>query len=136
MNPLEGLIDTLKRNPVPTPEPGQTGLVLPYTETDERPFYADKEVIPSDEMNVRFAERVDLFHQSIRDSRWERPRIGTCNNRVLIEKHINGEKWSRIQSCGGTVRAVETRINGALRVDGLCTTCGWEIHRAGLLKED
>ena len=135
MNLLDGLLDTINRNPIPTPEPGSYGVVLPYRETDETPFYADKEVLPTSEMNKRYADRVDLFHQAIKDVRWERPRIGTCNNTLLIERHIDGEVWTKTQKCGGNVRAVETRINGAVRVDGKCFTCGWQIHRAGLLSE-
>ena len=103
-----------------------------FIETDETPFYAKEEV---DHPNKNYAERVDLFHQQVREVRWERPRVGDCNNTLLIERHIDGQIWNRIERCAGKVHAVETKINGAVRIDGQCQTCGWEIHRAGLLED-
>jgi len=135
---LDGMMRTLARNPMATgrmkfPLSPLGSPTSQFIQTDETPFYAKHEV---EHPNKRFAERVDLFHQSVKDVRLERPRRGDCNNVRLIERHMDGEVWTRTEKCLGTVHAVETRINGAVRVDGKCLTCGWEVHRAGLLKED
>ena len=128
------LTKTFERNPLT--EERMKHVETQFIETDETPFYAKEEVIPTSEMNKRYADRVDLFHQQVKDVRWERPRVGDCNNTLLIERHMDGQIWNRIERCTGKVHAVETKINGAVRIDGKCLTCGWEIHRAGLLKED
>jgi hypothetical protein len=125
------LTKTLERNPLV--EDRMKYPERQFVPTDETPFYAKEEV---EHPNKRFADRVDLFHQQVKDVRWERPRVGDCNNTLLIEKHMDGQVWNRVERCPGKVHAVETKINGAVRIDGKCLTCGWEIHRAGLLKED
>lgn len=135
---LDGLMAALKRNPLveqrlryplaPLGSPNSQ-----YVETDARPFYARREPVASADMNRRYAERVDLFHASVKDVRLERPRRGTCSQVRIIERHIDGEVYTRREACGGVVHAVETKINGAVRVDGKCLSCGWELHRAGLL---
>lgn len=112
---LDAMMKMLDRNPL---EPHR--LQNPdeqFIETDERPFYATREPIAKKDMNRRYAERVDLFHEDVKGARLERPRRGTC------------------RECGGEVHAVETKIKGAVRVDGKCLSCGWELHRAGLLSE-
>lgn len=121
---------TFERNPL-TPD-RMKYVQDQFIETDETPFYAKEEV---EHPNKLYADRVDLFHQQVKEVRWERPRVGSCNNRLLIEKHIDGQIWNRIEACTGQVRAVETKIHEAVRIDGQCDTCGWEIHRVGLLEE-
>jgi hypothetical protein len=131
---LDGLMATLKRNPL-TPE-RMNYLDRQFVETDERPFYARRETeVGTTSVNRRFGEIVDLFHQDIRGVRKERPRSGSCHRVRVVERHIDGQVWTRQEACQGTVHAVETVINGAVRVDGKCLSCGWEVHRAGLLHE-
>jgi len=133
---LDGLMRTLERNPLieqrlkfplaPLGSPDSQ-----FVQTDETPFYAKGEVGVT---NGRYAERVDLFHGvAVKAPRLERPRRGTCNNVRTTERHMDGQVWRREERCGGVVHAVETVIAGAMRVDGRCLSCGWEIHRAGLL---
>lgn len=128
---LDGLMETLRRNPM-IPERMQI-LHQQFMETDERPFYARDEVpVGPTANNRKYADIVDLFHQDVSAPRLERPRRGTCG--AVEERIIDGRVW-RSGECGGEVHAVETRIAGAVRVDGKCLKCGWELHRAGLLDE-
>lgn len=140
---LDGMMELLKRNPM-TPErmghlsknqvqEGETwGIDRQFHETDETPFYAKGEVVLPHEANPDFAEVADLFHQDLSVSRLERPRRGPCPR---IRREFDGTRWVQTQVCGGVVHAVETIVNGAIRVDGKCLTCGAEVHRAGLLPE-
>lgn len=132
---LDGLMRTLKRNPLvesrmkfplaPLGSPDSQ-----FVQTDVTPFYARREV---EVKNKLFGERADLFHgTALKAPRLERPRRGTCNNVRTTERHIDGEVWRKEERCGGVVHAVETKIVGAVRVDGKCLKCGWELHRAGL----
>jgi hypothetical protein len=107
---LDAMMQVLERNPL-------TDERMKYLEqqsitVDDKPFYANREITGD---NKRYAERVALFHDDLSGPRQERPRRGACD------------------SCGGEVHAVETRITGAMRVDGRCLSCGWELHRAGLV---
>ena len=76
---------------------------------------------------------MDLFHTDPTASRLERPRRGSCPR---VTQEYDGVRWNVVAACGGTVHAVETIVNGAVRVDGKCLKCGTEVHRAGLLKEN
>lgn len=128
---LEGMMEAFRRNPM-IPD----RMKYPerqFVETDEAPFYDRSEVeVGTHPTNRRFAEIADLFHQDISGPRLERPRRGTCG--AVSEQVIEGRVW-RSEECGGEVQAVETRIPGAVRVDGKCLKCGWELHRAGLLTD-
>lgn len=141
---LDGMMEALKRNPLTDARlgklgPNQVGQGKPYgvalqsVKTDARPFYARREPVPTGEMNRNYAERIDVFHHDLSAARLERPRMGSCNRIKTIEQVIDGQVWRREERCGGTVHAVETRIDGAIRVDGKCLSCGWEVHRAGFL---
>lgn len=141
---LDGLMATLQRNPLDPERLGQTGpndvgkgkpygLALQQRETDEKPFYARREVVKATEANANFAAVVDLFHEDDAAPRLERPRQGSCPR---VTQEFDGVRWTQIAACGGLVHAVETIQNGAVRVDGKCLKCGTEIHRAGLLKEN
>jgi hypothetical protein len=113
---LDSMMRMLQRNPL-----AGTSADQPPAEfhiTDERPFWSRNEPIAKRDMNRRYAERVDLFHQDLTVPRQEKPRKGSCN------------------ACGGVVHAVETRIQGAVRVDGRCLSCGADYHRAGVLPTD
>lgn len=140
---LDGLMATLKRNPLTPERLGQTGpndvaqgakygLALQYQTTDERPFYARREVVKATEANANFAQVVDLFHEDDSAPRLERPRKGTCPRFV---QEYDGTRFRVTEACGGMVHAVETIVNGAVRVDGKCLKCGTEVHRAGLWNE-
>lgn len=140
---LDGMMAALKRNPL-TPErlghlsknkveEGQPwGTRLQQITTDETPFWAKGEVVTAREANQNFAAVVDLFHQDLTEPRLERPRLGSCPR---IRREFDGVRWIEEQVCGGTVHAVESIVNGAVRVDGKCLKCGAEIHRAGLLSK-
>lgn len=139
---LDGLMATLKRNPLDAERLGQMGpnqvgegqpygVALQYRETDERPFYARREVVKATEANPSFAAVVDLFHQG-NAPRLERPRRGSCPR---VTQEFDGTRWVQVAACGGTVHAVETIVAGAVRVDGHCLKCGTAVHRAGLLNE-
>jgi len=112
---LDAMMKTLERNPLSTER--MRFVDRQFVPADDRPFYANKEVEETPTMNRRFKKVMDAFHGADQD-RLERPRRGACS------------------SCGGTVHAVETKVKGAVRVDGRCLSCGWEVHRAGFLKED
>ena len=114
---LDALMQTLERNPLVKER-------LKYPEkqfevTDAKPFYAGREVVPTAQMNRKFAGIVERFHDDLTAERMERPRRGNC--RACMTEN--------------SVHAVETKQNGALRVDGKCMTCGWELHRAGVIGE-
>lgn len=137
---LDGMMRTLQRNPMVEdrmkfPLAPLGSPTSQFVETDVRPFYAKAEPKVEGGMNAKYAERVDLFHQDVKGVRLERPRRGSCGRVRTVERHIDGEVWTRNEVCPGVVHAVETKINGAMRVDGKCLTCGWEVHRAGLLNE-
>jgi hypothetical protein len=128
---LDGLMAALARNPM-TPE-RLNYIDRQFEATDVRPFYARREVeVGQNQTNRAFGDVADLFHQDLSVTRYERPRRGPCGRRD--ERVIDGRVWTA-EACPGTVHAVETKIDGAVRVDGKCLTCGWEVHRAGLLEE-
>lgn len=137
---LDAMMRTLARNPLVDdrmrhPLAPLGSPLSQYIQTDERPFYAKKEATPTAEMNRNYGEVADLFHQDINSVRLERPRRGSCPAIRREQTVIDGKTWTREEGCTGTVHAVETVANGAIRVDGRCLTCGWEVHRAGLLNE-
>jgi hypothetical protein len=108
---LDAMMEVLARNPLPSGE-RVNAPATPVLTVDDKHFYARREV---EIENKRYASRVDLFHQDLTVVRQERARRGPCD------------------ACGGVVHAVQTTIQGAVRVDGRCLSCGWEVHRAGLL---
>lgn len=114
---LDAMMATLARNPLV--EERMKYLEKQFEVTDERPFYAGREVVPTAQMNRRYAGVVDRFHDDVKAPRRERPRRGNCRS-CMTEN---------------AVHAVETKQNGALRVDGRCMVCGWELHRAGVIGE-
>ena len=140
---LDEMMKALARNPM-TPErmghlsknaveEGESwGVDRQQIVTDERPFYAGGEVVSLAEANRKFADAVDLFHEDLSAPRKERPRQGSCPR---VKREFDGQRWVQTEACGGIVHAVETVVNGAIRVDGRCLSCGTEIHRAGLLSE-
>lgn len=132
---LDGLMATLRRNPLTPERLGHMGLQGQFRPTEEPAFYARREVVTPSEANPNFSEVADLFHQDKSAVRMERPRKGSCPSMVREERTIDGQTWVREEGCGGIVHAVETVIQGAVRVDGKCLKCGAEIHRAGLLQE-
>lgn len=107
---LDAMMKVLERNPLISER--MRDVEAQRITVDDKPFYARREV---EHTNRRYGERIDLFHQDLSQPRTERPRRGSCDE------------------CGGEVHAVETCITGAMRVDGRCLSCGWELHRAGLL---
>lgn len=110
-------MQTLERNPLV-----EDRLRYPekqFEVTDEKPFYAGREVVPAAQMNRKYAGVVERFHDDITAERAERPRRGSC----------------RACMTPNAVHAVETKQNGALRVDGRCLTCGVAYHRAGVIGE-
>lgn len=128
---LDAMMETLRRNPMV--EERLKYVDRQYVETDERPFWARSEVdIGSTSHNRQYAEIIALFHDDVSGPRLERPRMGTCDNQQT--RVIDGRVYTS-DACGGTVHCVETRIPGAMRVDGKCLSCGTEVHRAGLLNE-
>lgn len=138
---LDGLMELLERNPLTQERlghlskndvaPGESwGVDRQQVTTDVKPFWARREVVRLEEANSNFAEAVDAFHEDLTAPRQERPRRGTCPRRT---REFDGERWITTAACGGTVHAVESISNGAIRVDGKCLTCGTEIHRAGVL---
>lgn len=130
---LDGMMQMLKRNPLSPPGSSEkVGVRRPAVTTDERPFYARREVVSLEEANPNFAEAADVFHQNLTTPRTERPRQGSCP-RVMRE--FDGVRWHETQVCGGIVHAVETVVAGAVRVDGKCLSCGAEVHRAGIRRK-
>lgn len=140
---LDGMMQILRRNPLDRARLGQLGLNevpegAPYgtarqrITVDDRPFWAGKEAVDLTGANKDYAEVIDLFHEDLSAPRIERPRIGSCPR---IRREFDGTRWRDEAVCGGTVHAVETVMNGAVRVDGYCLRCGTQIHRAGLWHE-
>lgn len=122
---LDEMMKVLDRNPLNLVAPNlppARAIVM-----DDKPFYAKDEVRGA----PVYDDRVAVFHDDLTAPRLERPRRGPCGRtRTIIEEDgsVNIERL-----CGGEVHAVETIIGGAVRVDGRCLACGWELHRAGVM---
>jgi hypothetical protein len=140
---LDGMMAALKRNPLDRERLGHLskndvqegekwGTERQFITTDEKPLWAKGEVVRPHEANENFSAVVDLFHQDLSEPRLERPRRGACPR---IRREFDGTRWLEENVCGGTVHAVESIVNGAVRVDGKCLKCGAEVHRAGLLNQ-
>lgn len=85
------------------------------------PFWLIEEATPEGEMNGRYREVLGFFGKH-----------ATVQMRAKL-----GLEPCRESDCGGVVRAVESRVPGAFRVDACCTTCGGsEVHRAGWLDRE
>lgn len=104
----------------------------------EEPYYAKGEVeSDSNAIGRRYRGVIDYFQSKLGAPRRETVRKGTCENSQGAEPTCEIPQPS--------VYAIETRIPGAMRVDGLCMKlelddegliglvpgCGFEVHRAG-----
>lgn len=84
------------------------------------PFWVRAEATEPEAMNGRYREVLAYFG---RQDVQMRARLGV--------------EPCREEGCTGIVRAVESRVPGAFRVDACCVTCGGsEVHRAGWLDRD
>lgn len=85
------------------------------------PFWLSREATKEADMNGRYREVLAFFGQ-----------YDTIQMRARLKIELCTE-----EGCGGLVRAVESRVLGAFRVDACCLKCGGtQTHRAGWLDRE
>lgn len=93
------------------------------------PFWVEEEAHERDEMNGRYREVIDYFAKF--PSVQMRPRLllEPCTNDECPGNETDDEgNVTRV----AMVRAIESRVPGAFRVDACCQVCGGtQTHRAG-----